>query len=918
MQTVIVLLIFFYPFQPLANVECDSSVREGIKVKVDNLFRNNSFGDIQNTIANLVNGLPVPCKAYAYRRFTQLCVENFKAHPEKYLVPGLLCINKALEYGGGDFPKGRASSFYLKGILEEESANYYKSIDSFEKALEIAEGYPYPHAILRLIIIHRKLGEIAKAHECVALSLRDTLSLREGKYKAYEGKTYLELGNLLELEGRYEESLDALEKAAQYITRGSKDEYALYTSLGDTYDRLGSADSSKYSTAIDFYEKALTLSDPNKAAVYNNIGITYRKIKKFPDAEYHFNEAIRISRNVGDSEWLAKTYDNYGDLKKAQAQFDSALFYYQEAVKYMLFDPGSYNSSNLHLNPQKRQLKECLLKKDLLVHLADKANCWKAYYQYSNDKDHLEEALKTFKTADALIDLMRREYSRIESKLFWRERVKPIYENALESCYLLKEEGIDKKEDFFHFLEKSKSILLLDKLQTNRLESGFPEADKKAIDSLRDEILIKKAELDSSTSLTLISQIRRLEDSLSSLVERNISKTIMQGEIINLESFRNEYLNKETICIHFFYGERYIYVNSIDSYGNSKIERINLDNIEQIIEDFLTCLQDGNPGSIQSFERYSNLASTLYDSLYYNSIDDRKRNFKTVIIIPDGRISFVPFEALITNAQPNPELKEAQFLIYEKSIRYAFSGSVLHAQKELFGRTREKIKLLGVFPDGTLPIKEIDEMIDSLRSLSNIQFEPLVGPIKVSDFKDKCQSQQWDVIFIFSHAEAKGLVPRICFSGDTLFLREVFNLDLAGSPSVILAACQSGMGEEETGEGIYSLATAFSYSGAPNLISSVWNANQYIALKIFKYYFSYLNSGVGSSQSLHRAKLDYLQEMNEQNYMATHPSFWSNLFFMGFDDLSFNHEPTNTSFYMPILLLVLFIFMIFIIIKKFS
>jgi CHAT domain-containing protein len=81
------------------------------------------------------------------------------------------------------------------------------------------------------------------------------------------------------------------------------------------------------------------------------------------------------------------------------------------------------------------------------------------------------------------------------------------------------------------------------------------------------------------------------------------------------------------------------------------------------------------------------------------------------------------------------------------------------------------------------------------------------------------------------------------------FLRtdEIFNLKM-GSPLVMLSACETGLGKEKRGEGVIGLTRAFMYAGAPTVGVSLWSvADKSTADLMTDFYRRYLGTGAAAS-----------------------------------------------------------------------
>jgi CHAT domain-containing protein/tetratricopeptide (TPR) repeat protein len=99
---------------------------------------------------------------------------------------------------------------------------------------------------------------------------------------------------------------------------------------------------------------------------------------------------------------------------------------------------------------------------------------------------------------------------------------------------------------------------------------------------------------------------------------------------------------------------------------------------------------------------------------------------------------------------------------------------------------------------------------------------------------------------------------------------EASSLDLRGTGLVVLSACETGVGEVRSGEGVYGLRRAFVMAGAESLVMSLWPVDDEATRDLMVQYYRRLQAGQGRSEALRQAQLGMLQSTNFNK-----PMFWA-------------------------------------------
>ena len=92
-----------------------------------------------------------------------------------------------------------------------------------------------------------------------------------------------------------------------------------------------------------------------------------------------------------------------------------------------------------------------------------------------------------------------------------------------------------------------------------------------------------------------------------------------------------------------------------------------------------------------------------------------------------------------------------------------------------------------------------------------------------------------------------------------LYSDEIYNLNL-NADLVVLSACESGLGKIVKGEGIVGLTRGFIYSGARNIVVSLWQVADKSTSELMIEFYRNILAGKSFSSSLREAKLKLIKD----------------------------------------------------------
>ncbi len=311
----------------------------------------------------------------------------------------------------------------------------------------------------------------------------------------------------------------------------------------------------------------------------------------------------------------------------------------------------------------------------------------------------------------------------------------------------------------------------------------------------------------------------------------------------------------------------------------------------------------------------ADLGKGLYDLLVKDSLSACVPG-DTLVVVPDGSLGLIPFEALVMDAGSGTGTnREVRYLGDAFPILYAQSATVLSNARSLAtqGTDRKGRKVLVLADpafderDGRSPV--LDDAAGAPDTVSWRRLpktEKLVGWLRddfgaqsVQDLSGRDASEaalrkqslsNYRYVIFATHGVLGGQLrylqePALVLSqvgvdskdpdnDGYLTLSEVMGLNL-NADVVALTACETGVGKELGGEGVMGMGWAFEYAGARNVVMSLWSVDQESAVQLTGSFFAQLRKGLGPQEALRQARV----ELRNAGYR--HPFFWAPFILVG-------------------------------------
>lgn len=838
----------------------------------------------------------------------------------------LACLDIRKRIFGETNYRRLATTYYLVGITYKNLGLYNLAIRFTEKAenayIEVLEP-----GDIRMTNIYLNLGNIYRDK----LDFNSALRYFNQMLKVYENQTiinkedisraYYSIAEINYLKTNYEE---AIKISLNYLDQaGSDDKIDYYNLIAASNQQLGNIEE-----ASTYYQKAINCYENEEDAVFEFLNYATFLIfsNKFDLAEETLNRiySIIVKYESENGEDLSNYYQVMGYFfenkqiesnsiysfeKQKHNNLLEAITWYNKALDAIRFPINIENLDINSANPISQMESLVILRAiaDIFIQISE-------VFKGKNQVIYAESIYNSLDYYGVIGDLVQRYRKEISSD-----------EGRIALAGIEQSNIIDIVEVSFKAYEINSNI--------ENLEIAFKNAEQLKSSSVFDKLSAEMAAENSLIPDSLLEKERSINSLLTKYTEtRNNSQDSENTEQLDLLIFKlredraeyhnfletnfNDYyelkysnnflriidiqqkLKKDEVLIEYVLSETdsttNLYTITISS-NNYQFFKQNLDfkfikDIEDVFQFMssprylFTKNADSKKFCVSSHNLYNRLIAPIK-----NEIKDKK-----IIIVPDGKLNYVAFDALIESL-PDTSSKinfvKLDYLLKKHIVNYAYSAN-LHFKFDKKSKTA-KYNFLAFAPEYLNDSISINDQKISVPSLPGTQKEVnlISKKFKTSkfikenateiNFRNNCEDH--DMIHLAMHAYISDSIPSMSkfvftqnynttnINEDGLVTAaDIYNLKL-NARLTVLSACNTGRGKLSKGEGVMSLARGFLYAGCPSIVMTYWEVEDNSGTQIINSFYRNIKRGKPKDESLQLAKIKYIENANPR---MSHPHYW--------------------------------------------
>jgi CHAT domain-containing protein/Tfp pilus assembly protein PilF len=810
--------------------------------------------------------------------------------------------------------------------------SYYNGIVSLEKSLALSEGMDQSlknvqklsiaDTYLALGQLYAVMGRSENAMKFAekALSIFRQAGDTRGEMESYLtiGTVYSDQGDILSARSFTERSLKIAEESGMGTSRHNQLLASVSASLGE------------YENALRFQEKSL-----NEAVRYGimgqiiwatiGLGDIYSEIGDLNRAEKYYDNAreakdtlsmtagsleaslgLRLGDVIGANRYFSSEGSLTGkgislfrlaEIMMKRERSDSAIVFLDQAGQSFAAAGNIQGLSNVQVlkgklliddgNPVRaKQMLDSALKVSEFPETV-----WQAYYQMGRMYEFLnqdDKAIESYRNSISVIEKMRGNLTIDEFKSAFFNNKREVYDRLIN--ILLRN---NKPLEAFQYSEQARARAFYDILANKKIDfRGSLPGD---LVSLEQEKRIEMQNLykllqrgDAGTTETEgsrnadLNQIRsalaqtqaEYEDIIQKIKLNNPAYAEMvTAQPVNLADLQSR-LDAKTAVLAYWISEKELILWFITHSGVvSKTVDIDNVNLAGIIEKARRSIQSNAP------DETTVELSRLYQ-LLLAPVESNLASFSNLVIIPNGALHFLPFQALINN--------KGEYLVQKFNLLYAPSASVYIICNDRLIKSGSRfmgMALSDIVVENKVGLPGTENEVRNILPLFSDNLSAF-GKQCTETFVKK-NAGDFNFIHFATHGSYNYKQPLYSYllfppseeDDGRLNVYEVFELNI-NAKLVTLSACETGLGNVSQGDELTGLSRAFLFAGSSSVIVSLWAVADYPTSLLMTDFYRYLKNHP-MQEALTLAQRDVIK-------VYPQPLYWSPFILIGNGQVSAN------------------------------
>lgn len=855
---------------------------------------------------------------------------RFKGDYEQALI--MAHFTQAVAEQIGD-QTGVARAVHLTGTVHQNRGEYDEALEYFRRSLPLLEAAKYQtgigNAYTSIGLIYRLQGDFDKALEFYRQGLK--MSETAGDKRGVANALNL-VGVVHRLRGNGLLALEYFQKALALF-----EEIEFQAGVAGMLNNIGGLhlQQGQYELAEESFRKSLALAEKLKARpqvgqALNNLGRARHHMGDYAKALEFYRESLSIREDIGDKAGIPRTFQNIAGTYSLMGDYDRALEYLQKSLALyesmgnksdIALTSGSVGMAHL----ARGDFKSSLEWSERALFTARELNRLDVLWQALTTAGAAHKALKqygparaSYAEAIAVVEEMRGQVAggEQEQQRFFEDRVSP-YRALVELLVANNEWG----EAFAH-AERAKGRVLLDVLQSGRINvaKAMTTLEREQERKLRSELVALNNKItresqgpkpDAARLADFKARLQKArlayEGFQTNLYAAHPELKIQRGDMrpISLEEAGALLPDMRTALVEYVVAEDKTYLFVLTKGGADRSQPdLKVYTLDVKQKDLTEQSERFRHQLAERDLTYGETARRLYD-LLLKPAEAQLRGRDTLVIVPDGKLWELPFQAL--QDAGSRHLIERHAISYAPSLTVlgemikargknparASSATLLAVGNPTLGQETIQRAKSALMDDKLDPLPEAEKQVVALGKLYGpARSRVYVGPAAREE-RVKAEAGGYRILQLATHGVLNDASPMYSYvllaqedgnlaEDGLLEAWELMNLNL-NADLVVLSACETARGRVGAGEGVIGLTWALFVAGSPTTVVSQWKVESASTTELMMEFHRNLRRqtdeaapGMSTSRALQRAAKKMLARKEN-----SHPFYWAGFVVVG-------------------------------------